>query len=191
MATDIGDILEAVWERSFYHQRAKIRVFSGEGPDLFRRSGIADMKQGRVLRLDKKSNRRHDVTDLDRGNGMASDLHGSTLAQAAQSQHRSLLGGARDAGKVRPHLIVEKGLGQAVDDAADAPDVNGSFGFSVEIIRQGPESHDVIQMDVSHQYISDFPLRRETQRRGGATRINEQRIFDQERGEIVAWKLAS
>ena len=191
MATYVGDVLEAVRERSFYHEGAEIGVFSGEGPDLFRRSGIADMKQGLVLRFDKKSNRGHDVADLDRGNGMISDLHRFTLAQPAKSQHRSSLTRAGDAGKVRPHLIIEKGLGQSVDDAVDAPDVDGNFGFSVEIISQGAKRHDVIQMDVSHQYVSDFLLRRETQRRRGAACIDKQRILDQKRGEIIAGELPS
>jgi len=107
MATDVGDLLEAVRERSFYDQGAEIRVFSGEGPDLFRGPGIAHMEQGLVLRFDKKSNRGHDVPDLDRGNGMVPDLYGLARAQAAKSQHGSSLRRSGDAGEVRPHLIVE------------------------------------------------------------------------------------
>jgi len=191
MTAHVGDVLEAVRERSFYHERAEIWVFSGEGPDLFRRSGIADMKQGFVLRLDKKSNRGHYVADPDRGNGMGSDLHGVTLAQAAKSQHRNSLSRASDAGKIWPHLIVEKGLGQSVDDATHAPDVDGNFTFAVEIISQGAKRHHVIQMDVSNQYISDFLLRCESQRRGGGAGINKQRVIDEKRGEIIARELTS
>ena len=80
MAAHVGDVLEPVRERSFDDERAEIWVFSGEGPDLFRRSGVADMKQGFVLRLDKKSNCGHYVSDPDRGNGMAPDLRDFTLA---------------------------------------------------------------------------------------------------------------
>ena len=129
------------------------------------------------------------MANRDRRNGMVSDLDGFTFAQAAKSQHRNSLGRAGDAGKVWPHLIVEKGLGQSVDDATHAPNVDGDFTFAVEIIRQGAKCHYMIQMDVSDQDISDFLLRRESQRRGCGTGINEQRIIDQKRGEIVAGKL--
>ena len=191
MAAHVGDVLETVWERSFDNERAEIWVFSGEGPDLFRRSGIADMKQGFVVRFDKKSNRGHYMANRDRGNGMVSDLDDFTFAQAAKSQHRNSLGRADDAGEVWPHVIVEKGLGQSVDDAAEAPNVDGNFTLAVEIIRQGAKRHHVIQMDVSHQYVSDFLLRCESQRRGGGAGINKQRVIDKKRGEIIPGKLPS
>jgi len=189
MAADVGDFLEAVRERSFYYQGAEIRVFSGEGPDLFRRSGIADMEQGPVFRFNKKSNRRHDVANLDRGHGMVSDLYGLTRAHAAKSQHGSSLRRSGDAGEVRPHLIVEKRLLQSVDDAVDAPYVDGNFGFSIEIISQGAKRHDMIQMDMSHQYVADFLLCREAQGRRGAAGIDQQRILNQKRGELIAGEL--
>ena len=160
MTAYVGNVLEAVRERSFYHKRAEILVFSGEGPDLFRRSGIADMKQGFVLRLDKKSNGGYYMANRDCRNGMVSDLDGFTFAQAAKSQHWNSLGRADDARKVWPHLIVEKGVGQSVDNATHAPNVDGDFTFAIEIISQGAKRHHVIQMDVSDQDISDFLLRR-------------------------------
>src|SRR5262245_30816891 len=100
MAAHISDILDAVRERSFYHQRAQIRVFSSEGPDLFRRSGIPDMKQGLILRLDKKRNRGHDVADPNRGNGVAADHRNFTLAQGEKSYHGNSLGWAGNSRKV-------------------------------------------------------------------------------------------
>jgi hypothetical protein len=99
---------------------------------------------------------------------------------------RNWLGWAGNAREIWPHLIVEKGLGQSVDNASHAPNVDGNFTFAVEIISQSAKRHHVIQMDVGHQYISDFLLRRKTQRRSGAAGINEQRILDQKRGEVIA-----
>src|SRR5262245_41009571 len=150
MAAHIGDILEAVRERRFYQKRAQIRVFSGEGPDLFRRSGIADMKQGLILRLNKKRNRGYYVADPDRGNGVATDRGNFALPQGKKFHHGNPLGWPGNLRKVWPHLIVEKGLGQSVDYAGHTPDVDGNFTFAIEIISQSAERHHVIQMNVSH-----------------------------------------
>ena len=111
MTAHVGDVLETVREGSFDHEGAEIGVFSGEGPDLFCRSGVADMKQGFVLRLDKKSNCVHHVADPDSVNGMAPDRGHKPLAKGQKSQHGNSLGWAGNAGEVWPHLIVEKGLG--------------------------------------------------------------------------------
>jgi hypothetical protein len=46
-------------------------------------------------------------------------------------------------------------------------------------------------MDVSHEYISDFLLRCESQHRGGGAGIDKQRVIDKKRGEIMAGELTS
>ena len=191
MATYVGNVLEAVRKRCFDYERAEIGVFAGEGPDLFRRSGITDMKQSVLFRFDKKSNRGHDMANRDSGNGMISDFGDLTFPHAAESQHGNALSWAGNARKVGPYPIVKKELGQSVNDVTDTPNVDGNFAFAVEIIGQGAKRHYVIQMDVSDQYIPNFFLRLEIQRRSGATRVNEKRIIDQKRGEIKTGKLPS
>lgn len=191
MTAHVGNILEAVRERGFYDQRPQIWMLAGEGPDLLCGSGVADVKQGVALGFNQEGNGGNDMADPDCCNDVFPDPGCFALAQRAKSQHRNALGGAGDARKVWPHLIVKKGLGQSVNDPTYAPDVDGNFAFAVEIIGQSAKRHHVIQMDVSDQYIPDFLLCPEIQSRSGAAGINEQRILDQKRGELITGKLPS
>jgi hypothetical protein len=102
-------------------------------------------------------------------------VHGGRLAigQAAKPQHRDALSGAGNARKVRPHLVVEKVLRQAVNDATHAPNIDGNFTFAVEIVSQGAQCHYMIEMNMSHQDIGDFLLRRKTQCRGGRAGVKQ------------------
>src|SRR5215813_7863220 len=191
MTAHIGDLLKAVRERRLYDKCTEISMLAGERPNIFRWPGIADVKQGAILRFHQKSNGGHDVANLDCCNGMPPDRGRFALAQREKPQHRNSLGWPGNAREVWPYLIVEKGLGQSVDNAVSAPDVDGNLTFPVEIIGQGAERHHVIQMNVSHEYISDFLLGCESQHRGGGASIDEQRVIDKKRGKIMAGKLTS
>lgn len=113
------------------------------------------------------------MANLHSGNRMASDPGCFALAQVTKSQHGNALGGSGNPRKVRPHLIVKKRLGQSVDDLANAPNIDWNPTFAVEIIRQGAKRHYVIQMDMSNEYIPNFMLRSEIQRRSRAAGIDQ------------------
>ena len=73
MTAHIGDLLKAVRERGLDDKRTEISMLAGERPNIFGWPGVADVKQGAIIRFHQKSDGGHDVTNLDCCNGMAPD----------------------------------------------------------------------------------------------------------------------
>src|SRR5579884_84850 len=172
-----------IGKRRFDEDRFQILNLRGNFPELLRLPRIPAVNDGRLVIFNDKPNRRHDVTDMNRGDFQPLDFHRLSDRNDLIGENSILRG--RKLREVGPEVTVEEMLLENIDDLGNAHDDHRALNFPIEGFGQKGKALDMVEVGMGDENISDLRQLRQRERAAQGARIQGDRSIDEKPRWVV------